>query len=64
VLLMLGLLGGDVVAMRRAGVVQSSRNDMIQPPRFGDIEKGEIEAPRVAGLKSPHSEVGPRSLPR
>jgi hypothetical protein len=44
---MLGLLGGDVVAMRRAGVVQSSRNDMIQPPRWGDIEKGEIEAPRV-----------------
>jgi hypothetical protein len=46
-LLMLGLFGADVVAIHRADVVESSRNDMVQAPRWGDIEKGEIEAPRV-----------------
>ena len=46
-LLMLGLFGADVVAIHRAELVESSRNDVIQAPRWGDIEKGEIEAPRV-----------------
>ena len=36
---MLGLFGADV-AIHRADVVESSRNDMIQAPRWGDIEKG------------------------
>ena len=47
VLLMLGLFGADVVVVHRADVVESSRNDTIQAPRWGDIEKGEVEAPRV-----------------
>jgi hypothetical protein len=46
-LLMLGLFGADAVAIHRTDVVESSRNDVIQAPRWGDIEKGEIEAPRV-----------------
>src|ERR1700730_6657558 len=46
-LLMLGLFGADVVVVHRADVVESSRNDTIQAPRWGDIEKGEVEAPRV-----------------
>jgi len=43
----LGEVHADVVAIHRADVVESSRNDMIQAPRWGDIGKGEIEAPRV-----------------
>ena len=42
----LGEVHADVVAIH-PDVVESSRNDMIQAPRWGDIEKGEIEAPRV-----------------